>query len=180
MQHETLGQAAHQASGRVSGVPERYRHSVRRADARGPVRPQREADDPLGDALRGDDGRHRPEGAARVVGRFQVGGRIDVGRVDTTDPNARISSTREASPSSPRAETTTFAPRRANRAADSRPMPLEAPMRTTTCSSTGLSCPVVIAGPFSWVLHRYPEKGSESLRYGPSARARLAVSSRYG
>src|SRR5215210_4539558 len=55
-------------------------------------------------------------------------------------PSCLISSTSEVSPSSPRAETTTFAPRLANRRADSRPMPLEAPISATTCSSTGFSC----------------------------------------
>src|SRR5829696_9881148 len=52
-------------------------------------------------------------------------------------------------PPSLRAETTTFAPFLANRRAASRPMPLEAPIRTTTCSPTGLSC-TTIATPFAF------------------------------
>src|SRR5918995_2473808 len=54
-------------------------------------------------------------------------------------PRPRISCTRESSPSSFRAETTTFAPLSANRRAVSRPIPLEAPISATTCSSTGFS-----------------------------------------
>ncbi len=38
---------------------------------------------------RGDDRRHGPQRAARVVGRVQVGGRIDVGRVHPADLDAR-------------------------------------------------------------------------------------------
>src|SRR5215213_3913041 len=64
-------------------------------------------------------------------------------------PSRRISSTRESSPSSLRAETTTLAPLLANRRAVSRPMPLEAPIRATTCSSTGLRSTVVIGDPFA-------------------------------
>src|SRR3712207_8636328 len=54
--------------------------------------------------------------------------------------SSRISSIREFSPSSPLAETTTLVPCSANRRAVSLPIPLEAPISTTTCSSTGLSC----------------------------------------
>ena len=55
-------------------------------------------------------------------------------------PAASISATSDLSPGSPRAATTTFAPCSAKRRAVARPMPLEAPITTTTCSATGLSC----------------------------------------
>src|SRR3954454_8655400 len=54
-------------------------------------------------------------------------------------PSARISSTSERSPCSPRAATTTLAPSFANLAAVARPIPLDAPMTTTTCWEAGLS-----------------------------------------
>src|SRR5215213_6245597 len=64
---------------------------------------------------------------------------VSAGTARASPPSRLISSTKEPSPSSPRAETTTFAPFRANLRAVSLPMPLEAPIRTTTCSPTGLS-----------------------------------------
>src|SRR5918997_468714 len=77
---------------------------------------------------------------------------VSAGTAVASPPSLRISSTREASPSSPRAETTTFAPRPANRRADSRPIPLEAPIRATTCSSTGFSRVIIAPCTFFDVL----------------------------
>src|SRR5215212_8282982 len=80
---------------------------------------------------------------------------VSAGTEIASPPSAWISLTRESSPSSPRAETTTLAPLRANRRAVSRPMPLEAPIRTTTCSSIGLSCILIAPCSFSPVLRTY-------------------------
>src|SRR5215210_654520 len=75
-------------------------------------------------------------------------------------PPSRISSTSDVSPSSPLAETTTFAPRPARRRAASRPMPLEAPITTTTCCRNGLSR---ILSP-SWVGVSLPAFASVGIR----------------
>src|SRR5215210_2945681 len=82
-------------------------------------------------------------------------------------PLPRISSTNEQSPGSLLAEATTFVPLLANRRAVSRPMPLEAPISTTTCCSTGLRSTVVIGGPFCglrWLHNLY----FPSAHCGPS------------
>jgi len=71
--------------------------------------------------------------AGRVFGGAEDGvgdevGAVDRGRGDGLDPQLCAV---------PLAETTTLAPRPANRRAVSRPMPLEAPITTTTCSRNG-------------------------------------------
>jgi hypothetical protein len=63
-------------------------------------------------------------------------------------PPARISSTSDRSPASPRAATTTFAPCAANPAAVARPIPLEAPITTTTCSRNGFRCGFGMPAPY--------------------------------
>ena len=76
------------------------------------------------------------------------------GMAMASPPLSRISSTRESSPFSLLALTTTLAPLLANRRAVSRPMPLEAPITPTTCSSMGFN---LIA--FSFPCRSRPRRG---------------------
>jgi hypothetical protein len=60
------------------------------------------------------------------------------GAARASPPNASISATAFASACSFRAETTTFAPRAPAALATARPIPLDAPATTITCSASGL------------------------------------------